>query len=122
MEEKGIIDVVKQENDRFSLRINKVWYNSFGQCDLRKGDFVVVTFNDNGTFHNIKSIKKADAVINSDNVIKSFSVDARVDDIHLQVCLKIASEQLRIDGRSVPSPESVARYAFDLFKAVWGGL
>ena len=74
---------------------------------------------------NLEPVQKLAAVL-SDAVEKGeqrkqMDFDNRTDDIHLQVCLKIASEQLRSpDGKCIPSVIQINNYARDLMKEVWG--
>jgi len=110
MNVKGRVKAVNQKGDRYGVNIDNVWYNAFGDCPVLGGDFVSVDFETKGKFHNIKGIVKID-------VEEPLS---REDNIHLQVCLKIASEQLRRgDGKDIPNPKQIADYARELMREVW---
>ncbi len=119
---KGRIEAVNQKEKGYGLKIQDRWYNAFEQTDLQKDDYVSIDYEDKRQFHNIKKIEKIDtqesAGVSSLGSPAS-PKDYRTDDIHLQVCLKIASEQIAAKG-GTENMGFIADLAKKLMIEVWG--
>ena len=115
---KGRVQSVNQKEKGYGIKIEDTWYNAFNECPVQKGDYVLIDSETMGRFHNIKKIQKIDT---EPEEKKAEPIQSKDDDIHLQVCLYIASEQLKApDGKNIPSVKQISAYARDLKKEVWG--
>jgi hypothetical protein len=110
LNDKGTVSAVKQHSTKYGILMNGEWYGGFGQCTVKKGDQVVISYKLNGKYKNITNVEvKEEATVESrDNV---------VDDIHLQVCLKAAASVL---SGSQKTTEDLVSYTKELYTKLWG--
>ena len=54
---KGMIQAVNQTDGKYGILLTKFWFNAFGDCQYKKGDFVRVEYEMNGKHRNIKKIE-----------------------------------------------------------------
>jgi uncharacterized UPF0160 family protein len=117
---KGRIEGVNQKDKGYGVLVAGNWYNAYGECPVEKNDFVTIDYADKGRFHNITKIEKIE--IPEEKIVpvlKATYEEIRTDDIHFQVCLKIASEQIAAMGGTDKMTFIVAR-ARELMKEAWG--
>ena len=107
MIKEGVVEGINQKPDRYGVLIEGVWYNGFGNFEGKKGDNVRLEYETKGAFNNIS---KAEVVKIESETIESSKLD-RSADIHFQVCLKIASEQLKQVSPEVTTPKQLIDYA-----------
>jgi len=110
--EQGTIGAVKQRDKTYSVALNKQWFGGYGKCQVQKGDYVVIDYEDNGKYKNIISMKTAEP---AKKEIERRS-DSVTEDIHLQVCLKAAASIL--SGTSITTDELVS-YTKELYSKLW---
>ena len=113
--ETGIIDAIKQRDKTYSIAMNKQWFGGYGKCPVEKGNTATIDYNEKGKFKNIASIKKEETPTKTEEPQKRN--DLVVDDIHLQVCLKVAGQ---IFTGSKATVKEVANYSRELQKELWG--
>ena len=113
--EIGTIDAIKQRDKTYSVAMNKQWFGGYGKCSVEKGDTATIVYKENGKYKNIASIKKENTSPKAEE--KRQRDDPVVNDIHLQVCLKVAAQILT---GTKATPQEVATYSRDLLKEVWG--
>ena len=116
---KGNIEGVNQKDKGYGVLIAGNWYNCYGKCPVEKGDLVSIDYEDKGKFHNItkNGIQKIQQEPIKEKPKQEY--DDRTGDIHFQVCLKIASEQIAAMGGTEKMSFIVAR-ARELMKEAWG--
>ena len=127
---KGIIEVVKQREKNYSIAIKGAWYSGFGICKYAEGDLIEFEFakSPDGKFNNIKRVISSETD-NEEEVIEEHIEepkkdmktvqqynDNRTDDIHWQVCLKIAADILNTHTRELPTAAGIVMYAKDLMR------
>ena len=56
----GKVSAISQKEGRYGVCINNTWLNSFGTCPVAKGDNVLIKYEINGDFKDIKQIGKRD--------------------------------------------------------------
>lgn len=57
METKGIIQAVSNKNGKYGIKLNDEWYNGFNDSPVKKGDEVVLEFEENGIYKNVKNVQ-----------------------------------------------------------------
>ena len=112
--ETGKIDIIKQRDKTYSIAMNKQWFGGYGKCPVEKGDTATIDYKENEKYKNIASIKKEETSQKTDELPKRD--DPVVDDIHLQVCLKVAGQ---IFTGSKATVKEVADYSRALLKEIW---
>lgn len=109
LNDTGTVSAVKQHPSKYGIRMNEEWYGGFGQCPVKKGDRVIITYKLNGKYKNITTVEVTEEA-------KIESRDNVVDDIHLQVCLKAAASVL---SGSQKTTEDLVSYTKDLYAKLW---
>ena len=60
METTGTVQAVSIKKKGYAIKIGQNWYNSFGECNIKKGDKVKITYSVKGDFKNIDEIETTD--------------------------------------------------------------
>jgi len=55
---KGIVERTSKTKNGYGVMIDGHWYNDFGNCPVKEGDEVEVSFATKGDWRNIEEIKK----------------------------------------------------------------
>ena len=53
----SVVNTSKGQQDRYAIKINGLLLAGFGKCELKIGDKVTATYEKNGQYNNITSIK-----------------------------------------------------------------
>lgn len=126
---EGTVDGVNAKETTYGVILdNKKWYNGKGACPCKKGDKVHINYSVNGIYKNIITLKVTDEStdIPKADVSTGSNIDSRTDDIHYQVCLKMASEIVSRNlglfsevGKVDEIAESVVSLATEIKKKAW---
>lgn len=68
---RGVVAAVSQKPNNYGFKIGDVWYGGFGECPLRKGDYVEVDYVENGRFKDVQDL----------HIVESQGTESGGDDI-----------------------------------------
>lgn len=82
MKKEGCIEAVNQKEGKFGIKIDELWYNGFGKCAFKKGDWVVVNFDISADlkWNNISEISSSDHVEVKSEFVPASTLPVVVDD------------------------------------------
>jgi len=121
MNKKGTVEGINQKDKGYGILVDGQWYNGKGQCGVEKDQEVDFDYTVNGNWKNIDVFKVIESPKEKEiTEAKPVTVDNRTDDIHYQVCLKIAGDIIsRNYNKDVKGAEKlVAEVVVDLAKEI----